>query len=182
MDDQYIKKVLDGDIEAFRYLLNKYKSMVYSIALSLIKDQFVAEEVTQDVFVNAYRSLKSFNKKAKFSTWIYKIAYNEALKKLKKNKQEFLTFQENYPGEIEDVGIVISLKKKEQKLLISNALNMLPPQESLALRLFYLEEESIKNVAKITGWSNSKVKVTLHRARKNMYVVFGKILNQEDRV
>ena len=93
-----------------------------------------------------------------------------------------LTFKEDYPSEIEDNELINSLKKEEQKLLITNALNMLPPHESLALRLFYLEEENIKEVAKITNWSISKVKVTLHRARKNMYIAFNKILNQQDQL
>lgn len=59
---------------------------------------------------------------------------------------------------------------------------MLPPNESLALRLFYLEEENIKEVAEITGWSISKVKVTLHRARNNMYSTLGEILSQQDQI
>ena len=66
------------------------------------------------------------------------------------------------------------MQQAEQQHLVNEGLQLLPPNESLVLRLFYLEEESIKNVSDITGWTISNTKVTLHRARKNLF----KVLNQ----
>ncbi|MEQ6121522.1 sigma-70 family RNA polymerase sigma factor [Reichenbachiella sp. MALMAid0571] len=177
MDDLYIGKILAGNSDAFRYFVNKYKNLVYSITLSIVKDHLIAEEVTQDVFVNAFKALKNFNRNSKFSTWIYKIAYNEALKKLKKTKVEILTLDENLQDDLEDESILSSLHQKEQQFVINKALEMLTSDESLVLRLFYLEEENINEVINITGWSRSKVKVTLFRARKNMYKAFNNVLN-----
>lgn len=177
MDDDYIVRVCNGDTESFRYFLSKYKDMAFSVAVSIVKDENIAEEVVQDAFLNAFKGLKSFNRKSKFSTWFYRIVTNEAFKSLKKLKREFLSFVEYHNHEIVDEDILLSLQEDEQTYCINEALKKLPPNESLALRLFYLQEGSIKEVREITGWSESKVKVTLFRARKNMFLAFNEILN-----
>jgi len=176
-DSLYIDKVCSGDTEAFRYFLTNYKDMAYSIAVSVVKDEFIAEEVVQEAFINAFKGLKSFNKQSKFSTWFYRIVTNEAFKKLKKQKKEVVSFVEDYRDEIVDESILLNLQEEEQTYYIQEALKKLSPNESLILRLFYLQEASIKEVGDITGWSESKVKVTLFRARKNMYLVFNQIVN-----
>ena len=78
-DKIYINKVLEGDRNAFAYLVDKYKTMVYSLALRLVKDREEAEEISQDAFIKAYQSLASFKGKAKFSSWLYRIVYNTAI-------------------------------------------------------------------------------------------------------
>ena len=82
-DKIYIRKVLEGDRNAFAYLVDKYKAMVYSVAIRLVKDKEEAEEISQDSFVKAYQSLSSFKGKAKFSSWLYRIVYNTAITKLR---------------------------------------------------------------------------------------------------
>ena len=82
-DNIYITKVLEGDRNAFAYLVDKYKTMVYSLALRLVKDREEAEEISQDAFIKAYQSLASFKGKAKFSSWLYRIVYNTAISKLR---------------------------------------------------------------------------------------------------
>ncbi|MEM9675846.1 MAG: RNA polymerase sigma factor [Bacteroidota bacterium] len=177
-DDYYLDKVCKGDTSSYQYFVNKYKDMAFSIAVSVVKDEFVAEEVVQDAFLNAFNGLKSFNRQSKFSTWLYRIVTNEAFKRLKKMKKEqVVSFVDNYNHQAADKSSFASLNEDEQTYIINEALKRLSPNESLVLRLFYLEEESIKEVSQITGWSESKVKVTLHRARKNMYLIFTETLN-----
>lgn len=179
MDDIYIEKVLSGDREAFRYFLKEYKDMAFSVAMSVVKDEYIAQEVAQDAFVKAFTALKSFNRQSKFSTWFYRIVVNEALTRLKKIKKEIIFFNPEYEADIPDESFLASLKEEEQTYLINEALKKLIPNESLALRLFYLQEESIKDVCEITGWSESNTKVTLHRARKNMFVVLSELMKSE---
>ncbi len=88
MDEIYIKKVCDGDKDSFRYFVKQYKDMAFSIAISIVKDEFLAQEVSQDAFIKAYKALSSFNHKSKFSTWFYRIVVNEAFMNLKKRKNE----------------------------------------------------------------------------------------------
>jgi RNA polymerase sigma factor (sigma-70 family) len=176
MDDVYVEKVCQGDTESFRYFLKKYKDMAFSLSFSIVKDEFIAEEVVQESFIKAFNGIKSFNSKSSFRTWFYRIVLNEAFQQRKKIKMEFIEFQSDYNEEIVDEGILLALNKDEQTHIINEALKMLSDRESVVLRLFYLEEESIKDVCEITGWSESNTKVILHRARKSMLHALNKLI------
>lgn len=178
MDDFYIEKVRSGDIQAFRYFVKEYKDMAFSVAMSVVKDEFVAEEVVQDAFLKAFKALASFNKKSKFSTWFYRIVLNEGLAKMNKMKKDFVLFTENYDEEIMDESALLALEADEQSYLVNAALVQLAPKESVALRLFYLQEESIKEVCAITGWTEANTRVILHRARKNMLKVVNSLFKK----
>lgn len=169
MDDIYIQKVLKGDTDAFRFLIRKYKDIGYSLAISVVKDEFAAQDVLQASFVIAYTKLSTFKGKSKFSTWLYRIIINEAFKALKKHKKDIVSYGElpvNVLNDVEDTSSKIN--GEDQRYYINEALKLLSPNESLALRLFYLGENSIEEIAEITGWNNSNIKVILHRARSNM--------------
>ena len=178
-DEIHIRKVLNGDESSFRYFITAYKDMAYTIAISIVKDENIAQEVVQDAFLKAYRSLGSFKMESLFSTWFYKIVMNEALMRLKKMKREIITFIADYDkvnGEEDDgEDTFFNLEESEISQFVNEALKKLSPNESLVLRLFYLREESIKSVCDITGMSESNVKVVLHRARKNMFRVVGQL-------
>lgn len=179
MDEIYIRKVCEGDEEAFRYFLKIYKDMAFTIAFSVVKDEFIAQEVVQDAFIKAFKGLKSFNEKSTFRTWFYRIVINEAFMRLKKLKKEILSFGDEYNKDAADESELLSLQKEEQIYLINEALKRLSPKESLALRLFYLQEESINEVCEVTGWSEANTKVILHRARRNMFIAFKQIMKSE---
>ena len=178
MDHTYIRKVCSGDTQAYRYFLTQYKDMAFSLAVSVVKDEFIAEEIVQDAFMKAFRAMNSFNFQSKFSTWFYRIVTNEALMRLKKMKREIVVFTAEYTEDSLDEDVLSALQEDEHHHLVNAALNMLAPKESLVLRLFYLEEESIKTVCEITGWSASNTKVLLHRARKSMLSAVNHLLNQ----
>lgn len=175
MDDIYAEKVCQGDKDAFRYFLRKYKDMAFSLSVSILKDEFIAEEVVQDSFLKAFNGMRSYNAASTFKTWFYRIVLNEAFQRRKKLKKDFLQFLPDYNEDIKDQSILFDLDKDEQIHNINEALKMLPDRESVVLRLFYLEEESIKDVCEITGWSESNTKVILHRARKSMLCALNKL-------
>jgi RNA polymerase sigma factor (sigma-70 family) len=176
MDDIYIKKVCAGDRDAFRYFVSKYKDMGFTVAVSVVKDAFTAQEVVQDAFIKAFRNLPSFSNRSSFRTWFYRIVVNEALMRLKKEKRELINYTDNIADEAVDETTLAALKEEEQVHLINEALQKLPSKESLVLRLFYLQEESIKEVCEVTGWSESNTKVLLHRARKNMLMIMNQLM------
>lgn len=179
MDDVFIKKVCDGDHNAFRYFVSKYKDMAYTIAVSIVKDEFRAQEISQDAFVKAFKNLSSFSGKSSFSTWLYRIVVNEALMSIRKEKREPVIYTNQLEECMENENMLTSFNEEEQTQLITEALLKLPLKESLALRLFYLQEESIKEVREITGWSEANIKVILHRARKNMSIILSKLMNPQ---
>lgn len=169
MDDIYIQRVLDGNQDAFRFLIKKYKNLSYSYAMSVVKDEFIAQEVLQTSFIKAYTKLHTFKRNAKFSTWLYRIVVNEAFKVLNKRKKDFLVYEETIVhDQIEADEMLSKADVDYQKYYINEALKKLGAKESLALRLFYLEEHSIKEVEDITGWNKTNIKVLLHRGRTNM--------------
>lgn len=179
MDDVFIKKVCAGDQEAFRYFVSKYKDMGFTVAISVVKDEFIAQEVVQDAFIKVYRNLSSFSNRSSFRTWFYRIVVNEALSRLRKEKRELISYTDDLNDERADETILTDLKEEEQIQQINEALQKLPPKESLALRLFYLQEESIKEVCEVTGWTESNTKVILHRARKNMFKIMNQLVNPQ---
>jgi len=169
MDDIYIQKVLDGNQDAFRFLIKKYQNLSYSYAMSVVKDEFLAQEVLQISFIKAYTKLNTFKSKSKFSTWLYRIIVNEAFKALNKRKKEFPLIEHKQMETQEfSTDFIEHSTKEHQKYFINEALKKLGPKESLALRLFYLEEHSIKDITEITGWHKTNIKVLLHRGRINM--------------
>jgi RNA polymerase sigma factor (sigma-70 family) len=171
MESEYIRQVLAGDTDAFRYFIQTYRDMAFTLAMSMLKDENSAKEVVNDAFVNAYKALPKFKQTSKFSTWFYRIVVNEALRRLNARRMDKIDFVNDYDVEPATDDLVLPLEERERKILINEALDRLPPDESLVLRLFYLEECSIKEVESITGWSSSKVKVSLHRARKHMLAI-----------
>lgn len=176
MDELYIRRVLEGDQEAFRYFLKNYKDMAFHVAVSIVKDAYFAEEVVQDAFMKAFKGLRSFNRTAKFKTWFYRIVINEAFQRLRRLKREMVSFAPVEEIVLQERVPLDALQEEEQKHAIGEALNKLPPKESLVLTLFYLEEYNMAEICNITGWSLSNTKVILHRARKDMRSMLGRRL------
>lgn len=149
--------------------------MAISIAMSLVKNPSDAQDVVQSAFVKAYKSLRSFNHDAKFSTWFYKIVVNEGLQFLRKKKRQSKI---ETHSEIED-GILVTfneailkLENQERKQMVNATLLVLKPKESLVLELHYLHDKTVAEISSCTGFSVSNVKVLLHRARKSFAAAF----------
>lgn len=180
MDELYINKVLDGDIDAFRYFVHQYKDRAYNIAFSVLKNEFDARDAVQEAYIIAYRKLGKFRGKSKFSTWFIRIVINESLKHSKKAAVEReITGNANESADPGSVDIQDKLTRDQQKYYIDLAMKNIPSNEALALALFYMEEYSIEEIRELTGWTESNVKVILHRARKSMYHELNLLLSTE---
>ena len=101
-DRYYISKVLEGDMQAFSYLVDKYKDMVFTLAFRILKNRENAEEVAQDSFVKVYQNLKKFKSKSKFSTWLYRIVYNTAISRVRVKQNPTMSIDDQKFFEIED--------------------------------------------------------------------------------
>lgn len=177
MDSIYIKKVLCGDTDAFRYFVKNYKDFAFSLSYSIVKDKYLAEECIQESFIKSFEKLKSFRQDSKFKTWFGRIVINESLSKMASRKKELFCVDEISEGDIQCVEDTLqSIVKMEQKFYISSVFELLPPKESLVLELFHLKEYSLKEITEITGWSISKIKMLLVRGRKDFYVKLSEML------
>jgi RNA polymerase sigma factor (sigma-70 family) len=171
-DNDYIGKVLSGEVSAYASLVAKHKNLVFSIVLKIVNNREDAEEISQDVFLKAYQSLNTFERKSKFSTWLYRIAYNAAISKTRKKKVEMVAIEEtvisNYSTDEINQNIH-ELDENDRQAILEKALKRLPEEDNLLITLFYKNENSIEDISEITGLSSSNVKVKLHRIRKRLY-------------
>lgn len=170
-DTYYITKIIAGDTKAFAVLVDRYKDLVFTLALRMLKNREEAEELAQDTFIKVFKSINKFKGDSKFSTWIYRITYNSCLDVLKKYKQEYkldpideyterqlVTFENAFDA----------LADKEQRQTIETCLQKLPEEDGFLLTLYYFEEQSIDEIAKIVGLTTNNVKVKLFRSRKKL--------------
>lgn len=169
-DWYYIKRVLDGDPDAYAPLVERYKVMVYNISLKVVKRPEDAEEIAQDSFIKAYRSLKSFKGDAKFSTWLYRIVWNSSVSYLRSKKRREI--DRNTPQDkIGDFGRAddTEMDDEEQRIVaLKRATDSLPADEQMIITLYYYREASIDEIARIMNLSPSNVKVKLFRTRKKL--------------
>jgi RNA polymerase sigma factor (sigma-70 family) len=181
-DQHYIDKILQGETNAFAVLVDRYKDMIFTLALKMVKNREEAEEVAQDTFIKIFSSLNKFKGDSKFSTWIYKIAYNTCLDRLKKNKKEDLniSIDEFSAHLIKTMDNALSaLEDKERKQTIQNCLNLLPSEENFLLTLFYFEDQNLEEIGKIMNINANNVKVKLFRSRQKLAVILKKQLEPE---
>jgi len=173
-DTYYIERTLDGETEYFSFLLDKYNHLVFSLIYKMAKNREDAEELTQDVFVKAFRNLNKFKGDSNFSTWLYRIAYNTAVSEMRKKRPTFVVIEEElitHISEEDSVAVLVAEKREENIKHLEKALTLLPAEDNALIHLFYLQNKTIEEVAKIAGLSVPNIKTRLHRIRKKLYVL-----------
>ncbi len=172
MPERYVKQVLDGDKDAFRFIIRQFQDSAFTLAVSITKEEFAAKDAVQAAFVKAYTRLRTFERKSSFKTWFHRIVVNEAFQVMRSQKRRQKL---SFALKAEREGLSRNTNHIEQKtdddhlrFYIREAMKGLTANEALVLQLFYLEEYSIKETGQVTGWSESKTKVLLHRARKKL--------------
>jgi RNA polymerase sigma factor (sigma-70 family) len=170
-DLDYINKIVDGDTSAFAILIDRYKDLVFTLAYKMLKNREEAEEIAQDTFIKIYKSVGKFKGDSKFSTWVYKVTYNTCLDYLKKMKRGInITYIEDFDLQqlktIDKISNAIDENEKNQ--LIHDCLNLLPSEEAFLLTLFYFEQQSTEEIAKVMDTNANNIKIKLYRTRKKM--------------
>ena len=180
-DNHYINEVIAGNAASFAVLIDRHKDLVFTIAMNITRNREDAEEVAQDAFLKAFQKLASFRKESGFQTWLYRIAYNEAISKIRKNKIRTLDLEEEIMEGTPDEEVeeeIAGLDEQEQKLVISKILDKLPEIDRVIVTLFYLDSNPVTEIAEVTGLGESNVKVRLHRVRKKIYSELQEILKK----
>ncbi|MBS7255055.1 RNA polymerase sigma factor [Flavobacterium branchiicola] len=181
-DQHYIDKILQGETNLFAVLVDRYKDMIFTLSLKIVKNREEAEEAAQDTFIKAFNSLSKFKGDSKFSTWIYKIAYNASLDRVKKNKKEdnTISIDEFSSHLVKTMDNALSaLEDKERKQAIQNCLNLLPSDDNFLLTLFYFEDQNLEEIGKIMNINANNVKVKLFRSRQKLATILKKQLEPE---
>lgn len=175
-----IQKVLNGDVNAFASIIDTYKDLALTLAYNIVLNKEDAEEIVQDSFVKAYKSLAGYKGDAKFSTWFYRIVVNTALNKNKRKKLFILSIEEPVAENFAfDLPALDLYRTTEQKKFIKEAIKGLTENERVCITMHYLNELSIDEIKELTGITASNIKVLLFRGRKKLYQHLQKLLKEE---
>lgn len=176
-----INQVIGGNAGAYRLLVNAYKDLVFTLVVKILRSREEAEEVTQDTFLKAYHALPSFKNESKFSTWLFRIAYNTAISRTRKKIITTLSIDEHVIENFSENAIQENLEQideNEKLKILKLAIEKLNEDEQLLINLFYYNKQSIDEIGQITELSESNVKVKLHRIRKKMYALMNEQLDR----
>ena len=171
-DSEIISRVLRGESQLYAELVNRYQNFVFTITLRYAKQREDAEEIAQDVFVKAYRSLADFRGDSKFSTWLYTIVNTTCITFLRKKKLEVHSLDNEKVFEVADgvdSGLRANLVEQKSKIqMVNKAIQLLSTDDAKLITLFYKGEQSLDEIGKILGIDPNTVKVKLHRARTRL--------------
>ena len=171
-DTEIIKRVLQGEQALFAQLVLRYQQYVFTLVGRFTANREDAEEISQDVFVKAYRSLADFRGEAKFSTWLYTVVRTSCITFLRKkrldttsldNERTFLQLESKESGFKANL-----VEQKSRHAMVNAAILMLSPDDSQVLTLFYKGEQTLEEIGRIMGLDPNTVKVKLHRARNRL--------------
>ena len=181
-DQKLINAVSNGDTRAYGELVDRYKDLVYTLAYRMLKHREEAEEVAQDTFIKIFKSLDKFKGDSKFSTWIYRVAYNTCLDRIKKNKKyindvEINEFTEHQVKTIDSA--LDQMEVKEKELAMKRCIASLPNEDSFLLTLYYFDDLSLDEISKIVGITANTIKVKLFRCRKKLAAILRAQLEPE---
>lgn len=174
-DIELIKQALEGDQQAYTEILKKYRAPLYNLLYRMVKNKMETEDLVQEAFIKAFKSLASFNDDYAFSTWLYKIAINNCIDHFRKKKLK--TFPIDKPIESKDGSIKREfpdvsyqpdkyLLSKEKEKIINEAIQNLPEKYRTAIVLRHNEDKSYEEISETMGIPLGTVKARIFRARE----------------
>ena len=174
-DKKLIAEVLEGNPESFEPLVVKYQPRVFAIARRYARREDEVEDIVQTVFMKAYSKLSSYRGEAPFEHWLMRTATftcYDFLRKHQRNREWNATDLSTEENEwLENVGEDTTEKEANQsaaKALVDRLLESLKPDDRMIITMLDLEQKSVKEIAKLTDFTESNVKVRAHRARDKM--------------
>ena len=175
-EDELVNRFKNGDIEAFNPLVLKYEKKIYNLIYQQIRDRETAKDISQEVFLKAFKALPNFKGGSAFYSWIYRIAINSSIDfQRQRNRNRVLTFEE-LPPDADDVLRMSDshpspeklLEEKELGKVIRKAVRELPPGQRRVFNLRHRRELAIKEIAVLLNRSEGTIKAHLHHAHRRL--------------
>ncbi|MCF6167249.1 RNA polymerase sigma factor [Lutibacter sp.] len=177
-DEELISRILSGDQLYFKILVEKYQSLVLNTCFRFIRDKSDAEDITQEVFIEVFLSIKKFKNKSKLSTWLYRITVNKSLNFIRNNKKRkfFKSIEKKFKNS-ENTELQIAetptqneenVLKQQRLILLREAIELLPEKQKTAFILHKYENVSYKDIAEIMDTSLASIEGLIHRAKINV--------------
>jgi RNA polymerase sigma-70 factor (ECF subfamily) len=172
-DEEVVARVLDGDTALFELLMRRHNQRIYRVARAILRDDAEAEDVMQDTYVRAYQHLNQFEGRAKFSTWLTRIAVHESLARAERRGRFESYFTDDPTFEGDPMAYVPSTERTPEQQASNRELGDLLERAILALPETYrtviimrdIEEMTTAETSEVLGITEENVKVRLHRAR-----------------
>ena len=161
-DERLIQSTLAGDDEAFAELVRRHKRKVFGTAARFARNDHDLDDICQEIFIKVHHHLGRFRGAAPFEHWVSRIAVRCCYDFLRKTRRE----RQNVPLDGLEIGAPDNVSAARAAEVLRWAMAGLSADERLVITLLELEEKSVREVADLTGWSESNVKVRAHRARK----------------
>jgi RNA polymerase sigma-70 factor, ECF subfamily len=178
-DSEIIRLILNGDRQIFRIFVEKYQAMVFRTCMGFVHNKDDADDLTQEIFIQVFQSLKGFKGEAAFSTWIYRITVNASLNKVRKKSGNQLLYRldklfgtprekENSLPASNNENPESLLIKQENEKWVQNALDSLPENQRTAIILSKYDDLSQKEIAEIMKTTEGAVEALIQRAKTNL--------------
>ena len=188
-EEAVIGQVLNGDTDAFALLMTKYETMVVN-RVKYHVPAYALQDTVQEVFIRAYRALATCRDGKKFKAWLGSIAVRTAYDWLRKRyrcrettvsalSSDHQDWLENLSAQRSKDEYARQLARREAKAVLAWALDQLPPRDRMVIELVHLQEFSVKEAARLLGWSAVNVKVRSHRSRKKLKAILDDLLARE---
>ncbi|EIT87359.1 RNA polymerase sigma factor SigW [Fictibacillus macauensis ZFHKF-1] len=180
-----VKAAKKGDQHAFEGLVELYKDRIYRLAFRMIGDRHEAEDLAQEAFVKAYMNLDKYDDTYAFSTWLYRIATNLCIDRLRKKKPDYSmdaplstsdggTLYQQIPHSEEALETVV--EKREERATLQEEISKLPEKYRTAIILKYIEDLSLEEMSAIMELPVPTVKTRIHRGRELLKKVYKKVM------
>lgn len=178
IDINLINAIIDGDKNLFELITNEYFDIILYHIKCIVKNDEVAQDLTNDVFVKVYKNLNLYKPTHKFSTWVYKIATNTAIDYLRKDKlyHDFQRQTEAHEQVADESNPELEMQRKQNYATLNDAIDKLKPSYRTIIKMRYYDELSYEDIAQKLNVPIGTIKASLHRAKSILATL---IINQK---
>ena len=189
-DEELVRIVVGGDVDCFEELITRYQPRVFGMARKYFRNESDAEDVVQTIFTKTFQKLSSYKGTAPFEHWFMRLSVNACYDALRRKRNrpdhtisDMLFDDESWQDRLDKITESSDREEQEQaRELVHTVLDQVSARARIVLTLQELEGRTIKEIAEITGWSESLVKVQAFRARKEMRAAVERFLSREKRI
>ncbi len=179
-DYTLVLEALDGNQKAYSQLMNSYRDSLYFLMLKMTNEPYYAEDLTIEAFGKAFKCLSQYSPDYAFSTWLFKIASNNCIDFLRKQRNNTISIDNSYNLNSEESSNIFELPcesaapdasiiEKQKNIFLRELVNNLKPKYKHIVELRYFEEQSIEEISEVLNLPTGTVKAQLFRARELLY-------------
>jgi RNA polymerase sigma-70 factor (ECF subfamily) len=172
---EIIQKILNGEKDAFSQIVNKYQNALYGIVFKMINNRDEVDDIVQETFIKAFSSIKSFDERYSFATWLFKIGTNNCIDHLRKRKINSVSINSTISNEDGENDFKLpdltyeadrNIIEEQRKKLIEDAINSLPEKYAVVIRMRHQEDKTYEQISKELNMPVGTVKAHIFRARE----------------